>query len=150
MTVSSSFATIADSISKISISGVTVKDIDEIPQSARLLCPLLIPRPNNWVTGFEAVFQSFGSNGGAAIDLNYHLNYLYLHNEAGSGIAPFSDYSGLISKLSTILVAILSNDKVTGLVDQKPIIGELGIITDPSGVEYWGIEISFKVLEYAQ
>jgi hypothetical protein len=150
MTVTSSFATIADSISKLAIPGVTVKDIDEIPQSARLLCPLLIPQPDNFVTEFEASFESFGSNGDAAINLRYSLNYMYLHSEAGAGVAPFDMYGGLVHNLSAILVAILSNDAVSGLVDMKPRIGQIGIITDPSGVEYWGIQFSLPILEYSQ
>lgn len=150
MTITSAFATIANSIAALSISGVTIKDIDEIPQSARLLTPLLIPQPNDYVTNFEAEFQSFGSNGTPKIDLNYSLNYLYLHCEAGSGLSTFDVYGGLMTKLSAILVAILSNDAITGLVDMKPQIGQIGIITDPSGIEYWGITFSLRILEYAQ
>jgi len=150
MTVSSAFATITNSIAALSISGVTIKDIDEIPQNASMLTPLLIPQPNDFVTNFEAAFQSFGSNGTAKIDLNYSLNYVYLHAEVGSGISTFDIYSGLITKLSAILVAILSNDAITGLIDIKPRIGNIGIIEDPSGKQFWGVLFSLPILEYAQ
>ena len=150
MTVSSAFATIANSIAGLTISGVTIKDIDEIPQSAKLLTPLLIPQPDNWITDFQCEFQSFGSNGAAAMDFTYSLNYIYLHCPIGAGVATYDIYAGLITKLSAILVAIASNDALTGLVDLKPRIGQIGVIQDPSGNEFWGVMFSLPVLEFAQ
>jgi hypothetical protein len=151
MTITSALATVADSISKIVIKGITVKDIDEIPQAASLACPLLIPNPNGYVSDINVEFQSFGSNTGAKIDMDYTLNYIYLHSEAGSGLGQYSIYSGLISKLSTIIVAILSNDAITGLVDmQLNGIGNIGVIEDPSGNQFWGVMFSLRVKEFAQ
>lgn len=151
MTITSAFSTITNSIAALTISGVTIKDIDEIPDSARMLCPVLIPQPNDFVTNFVPSVQTLGSNGGAKLNFEYDLNYVYLHAEAGSGIGALSIYSGLITKLSAILVAIASNDAITGLVDlQTSSIGNIGIIEDPSGKQFWGVMLSFRVLEYAQ
>lgn len=151
MTVASALSTITNSIAALVITGVTIKDIDEIPQSASMLTPLLIPQPNDFVTDFAVTFQSFGSNGTAKMDMDYSLNYVYLHAEAGSGIGTFDVYSGLITKLSAIIVAILSNDAITGLVDmQLGGIGNIGIIEDPSGNQYWGVLFSFRIKEFAQ
>ncbi len=58
MTITVSFVTVADSISKLSIDGVPIRDIDKIPASkVGLLCPLMYPRPDNFITGvtFERV-----------------------------------------------------------------------------------------------
>lgn len=149
MTVSIGLATVADSISNLSISGVTIKDIDQIPDSAAMLCPLLIPQPNGFVSDINPEFQSFGSNAAQKMDLSYTLNYLYLHAEVGSGINSYLIYSGLITKLIAIIAAIMSNDKITGLVDMKlQSVSQIGVITDPSGAEFWGIQFSFRVLEY--
>jgi hypothetical protein len=150
MTISSAFATITNSIAALSISGVTIKDIDEILQTARMICPVLLPQPNDFVTDFEPTFQSFGSNGTPKIDLNYTLHYVYLHCEAGGGLSQLDIYAGLMTKLSAILVALLSNDAVTGLVDMKPDIGNIGVIEDPSGNQYWGVMFSLRILEYSQ
>src|SRR5688500_9661643 len=117
MTVTSAFSTITNSIAALSISGVSIKDIDEIPQSGNMLLPILFPRPNDFVTDFSQAFRSFGSGGTAKIDFEYNLNYVFLLAEAGSGIGALAIYSGLITKLSAILVAIASNDAVSGLVD---------------------------------
>jgi len=150
MTITSSIATVADSIAGLTISGVTIKDIDQIPDTARMLCPLLIPKPDNFVTDLSVSFETFGSNGGAKINTNYALNYVFLFCEVG-GMGAFAAFSGLVSKLSAILVSINSNDAITGAVDVKiNSIGNIGVITDPAGIEYWGLEFSLRVLEYTQ
>jgi len=150
MTITSSIATVADSIAGLTISGVTIKDIDQIPDTARMLCPLLIPKPDNFVTDLSVSFETFGSNGGAKINTNYTLNYVFLFCEVG-GMGAFAAFSGLVSKLSAILVSINSNDAITGAVDVKiNSIGNIGVITDPAGIEYWGLEFSLRVLEYTQ
>jgi hypothetical protein len=150
MTITSTISTVADSIAGLTISGVTIKDIDQIPDTARMLCPLLIPKPDNFVTDLSVSFETFGSNGGAKINTNYTLNYVFLFCEVG-GMGAFAAFSGLVSKLSAILVAINSNDAITGAVDVKiNSIGNIGVITDPAGIEYWGLEFSLRVLEYTQ
>lgn len=150
MTITSTISTVADSIAGLTISGVTIKDIDQIPDTARLLCPLLIPKPDNFVTDISVSFETFGSNGGAKINTNYTLNYVFLFCEIG-GTGAFAAFAGLMTKLSAILVAINSNDTITGAVDVKiNSIGNIGVITDPAGIEYWGLEFSLRVLEYSQ
>jgi len=151
VTITSAFLTITNSIAALSITGVTIKDVDEIPQSAALICPVLIPQPNGFVSDFSQERVSFGSNGTAKMDFNYNLNYVFLYAEAGSGVGTFDIYSGLMTKLSAILVAFASNDKIDGLVDLETSgIGDIGIIQDPAGNQYWGILISLRVLEHAQ
>jgi hypothetical protein len=150
MTIASTISTVTDSIAGLIISGVTIKDIDQIPEAARLLTPLIIPQPNNFVTDLSVTFETFGSNGSAKINTNYTLNYVFLFCEVG-GLSAFAAFSGLIEKLSAILVAIDSNDAISGAVDVKiNSIGNLGVITDPAGVEFWGLEFSLRVLEYTQ
>lgn len=151
MTITSTIATVTDSISNLSISGVTIKDIDQIPDIARMLTPLLIPQPNNFITDLQVSFETFGSNGGAKINTAYTLNYVFLYCEVGSGLGSFAAFSGLVGKLQDILVAINSNDAITGAVDMKiGSIGNIGVITDPAGNEFWGLEFSLRVLEYTQ
>lgn len=151
MTITSQFATIANSIAALNIPGVTIKDIDNIPDSASMLTPLLIPQPNDFITDLSATFQTFGTGGTAKMDMNYTMNYVYLHAEAGSGLSTYEIYAGLISKLSAIIEEILANDKINGLVDfQLRTIGNIGVISDPADNEFWGALVSFRVLEFAQ
>jgi len=151
VTITSTISTVADSIAGLSISGVTIKDINQIPDTARMLTPLLIPQPANFVTNLQVSFETFGSNGGAKINTNYTLNYVFLFCEVGSGVNAFAPFSALVGKLEDILEAINSNDAITGAVDVKVnTIGNIGVITDPAGVEFWGLEFSLRVLEYTQ
>jgi len=150
MTIASTISTVTNSIAALSISGVTIKDIDEIPDTARLLTPLLIPQPNNFVTDLSVSFETFGSNGGAKINTNYTLNYVFLYCEVG-GISAFAAFGGLMTKLSALFDAINSNDAITGAVDVKiNSVGNIGVITDPAGNEFWGLEFSLRILEYTQ
>lgn len=150
MTVTCNVNTIASSIAALSISGVTIKDIDEIPDAVSLLCPVLIPQPNDYMTGTKMSFESYGSNGSAAINMEYDLNYVFLFCEAG-GVNAFAPFSPLMTKLALILVTIMSNDAISGLVDLKiNSVGNIGVINDPAGNGYWGVLLSFHVLEYAQ
>ncbi len=151
MTIAVSFSTVADSISNIAISGVTVKDINQIPDSASMLCPLLIPQPNGFVSEITPTFETFGSNGTPKINLSYTLNYVFLHSEVGSGVSAFDGYSDLMAKLELIFEAIFSNDAITGAVDLKlQSVSNVGVVTDPAGIDYWGVQLSFRVLEYVQ
>jgi hypothetical protein len=151
MTVTCAVNTVAASIAGLTISGVTIKDITAIPDNAQMLCPILIPQPNNYMTGTAMTFESFGSNGAAKMNLEYDLNYVFLYCEVGSGINSFAPFSGLMTKLAAILVVIFSNDKISGLVDMSlNTVGNIGVITDPSGNEYWGVLFSLHCLEFAQ
>ena len=72
MTIALSPVTVAASIAALSVSGVTIKDIDEIPDSANMLCPLVVPM-SNFITNITPQTQSFGSNGGAKVDFSSTL-----------------------------------------------------------------------------
>ena len=143
------------SIAGLSISGaspaITIKDIDAIPDSARLLCPLIIPDPNGAVSNAASSRASTGGGGSGLLDLSYVLNYIYLHCEARSGINNFSAYQSLYSNVALIIKTILQNDNITGAVDMElNSIGTPVEIPDPAGNKFLGITFSLKVKEFAQ
>jgi len=151
MTVTCSVNTVASSIAGLTVSGVTIKDITAIPDSAKMLCPIIIPQPNGYMSSTKVIFETFGSNTGAKLNMEYDLNYVYLHCEAGSGVNAFAPFSSLMTNLAAILVTIMSNDKINGLVDMTlGGIGDVGIINDPAGNSYWGVLFSLHVLEFSQ
>ena len=151
MTITIGFTTVADSISKLTVTGVTMKDIDQVPDSAQMLCPIMFPQPDNFVTNINVERVTVGSGGTAKMDMTYTLNYVFLQAEIGSGISAFSAYSNIIGNLATIIGVILANDNITGAVDLTlNTIGEIGAITDPAGNQYWGVLFSFNVLEFVQ
>ena len=151
MTITVGFTTVADSISKISVSGITMKDIDQVPDSAQMLCPIMFPQPDNFITNINVERVTVGSGGTAKMDMTYTLNYVFLQAEMGAGISAFSMYSNIVSNLAAILVKIFASDNITGAVDLTlNSIGEIGTISDPSGNQYWGVLLSFNILEFVQ
>lgn len=150
MTIALNPTTVSASIAALSITGVTIKDIDAIPDSAQNLCPVIIPQ-TEFITDIQPERKSFGSGGAEKIDFQYTLNYWFLFCEVGSGINAFAPYEGLIQKLDLILETILTNDTVSGLVDlQLQNIGRIGTIQDASENMYWGCSFSVRCLEYAE
>jgi len=151
MTITIGFSTVANSIAALSISGVKVLDIDEITTSGSMICPVLFPQPDNFVTNMAVERMSVGSGGTALMNMTYNLNYVYLHAEVGSGLSAFEIYTGLITNLALIIKTLLQNDNITGAVDMEVNdIGELGVITDPAGNNYFGVLFSLSILEFIQ
>jgi len=152
MTIAVSFVTVADSISKLSISGVNVKDLNEIPTDASKVLPVLYPIPNGFVTDVKATRVTMGGGGTAKIDFEYTLNYRYLHSIAGADLGLFSTYTGLMTKLELICEKILASDNLTGAIDVTlQNISNVGPLTDPAGkTTYHGVDIALRVLEFAQ
>jgi len=143
--------TVADSIADISISGVTVKNTSNIPQSGQLVLPILFPQPSGFVSDIVVENQSVGPNTSAAIDFSYTLHYVFLFQELGSGVSQLDPYQPLLEKLELILEAILENDAVTALVDMRLNgVDGLGQVEGPDGVQYWGALFSLRCLEFAQ
>ena len=151
MTITVAFSTVSDSIAGLTITGVTVKDIDQIPDNADLLGPILFPQPNDFITELSVERMSFGGGGTAKMDMTYTLNYVYLHCAAGGNIGAFGAYSGIITNLAVIVTAILTNDNISGPVDfEMQTVPSIGVIDDPAGNQFWGALLSFKVTEHTQ
>lgn len=149
MAVTVHIQTVATAISNLSVSGVTIKDITAIPPSAALLCPILIPAPQ-YVSNVVPTVLTTGGYPAAKINLNYTLNYIYLHCHAGSGLSQLEIINPLMTNFTAIISAIVGNN-ILGLVDiQFNGSQEIGIITDPAGNEFWGVMFSLRVEDIVQ
>lgn len=143
--------TVANSIAALEIDGINIVDIDNIPESAMMQTPLLLPQPNGFVSDIAPEFRTYGSGGVAKIDLQYTLNYLYLHAPTGSGISTFDAYKGLLENIILIFESIFASDVVSGAIDlQLSTMSDIGTVQDPSGNDYWGIQFSLRILEHVQ
>ena len=143
--------TVANSIAALKIDGINIVDIDNIPESAMMQTPLLLPQPNGFVSDIASEFRTYGSAGAAKIDLQYTLNYLYLHAPTGSGISTFDAYKGLLENIILIFESIFASDVVSGAIDlQLSTMSDIGTVQDPSGNDYWGIQFSLRILEHVQ
>ena len=111
--------TITNSIASLSISGLTIKDIDEIPQVlVGRDCPLLTPNPDNFVTAFNAVPDTLDKS---KWTVSYTLNYLLLYAAIGSGRTTVMEkFSGMVSKAFAFIDAVAAAVTLAGSVDWSP------------------------------
>jgi hypothetical protein len=151
MTITANPLTVADSISKLVITGVTLLDVDQVPDSAHMITPVIFPQPSGFISGIQPERVTFGTMGSQHENFTYTLNYVFLFSEIGGGLSSFAPYSAMMTKLMSVINTILNNDVVTGLVDmQLSGITGIGAIEDPAGKQYWGALFSLVCLEYAQ
>jgi len=140
--------TVADSISKLSISGVTIRDLDEISASWKSIPNVLYPRPDNFITSISVTPVELSRN---KYDLKYTLNYRFLHVQLGNDAVLFVSYPTLIAKVILIAAAIITNHNLTGAVDVSfGGISAIGALPDPVGNVYHGADFSIDVLEYLE
>jgi hypothetical protein len=148
MTVSLYLASIADAISQISISGVTVKDKDQIAGSWVSAPNVLYPKPDGWITGFGLEFATVLQGALAPMDISYTLNYRFLGTQVGD-IATFPiQYSDLIDKFIVIVNTIIANPApYSGRVEM--ILGnvDIGPKQDPVGNNYFGVDFALRIKE---
>ena len=151
MTVDVQIGTVIGSIAGLSISGVNIKDIDEIPENAEMFLPCLFLNPDEPISEIAPEFVTTGSMGTAKMNLSYTLHYLYLHAKVGSSLTLNALLPGLITSLSLIFEAIMSNDVITGAVDIRlNAMPSIGVITGPTGAQFHGCALSFRVTEFVQ
>ena len=142
------FATVADSIAALSVSGVTLKDVDNIPEDATGLGPLIIPAPN-YLTNFSMTRQSYGGGSSAEMDVSYTLNYRLLFAPVGAGRGFIGVVDVMVDKLALFLDAVLAIDTIDGCEDITPDgVSNFGVVTDPAGNNYFGCDISLNILEF--
>ena len=142
--------TVADSISKLSVTGVTIKDLDGIPEEVSVRdCPVLFPNPDGFITNARVIRRSAGSATDASKDVYYTLNYIFLYSPVGQGRGLFQVFPQLVTKAAAIMDTIISNDTITGLVDITPRInGEIGVVEDTAGSKFFGCMFAFDVVEF--
>jgi hypothetical protein len=150
MTVDVKFGRVIEAISQLTISGISIKDVDEIPENPEMVLPVLFLNPDDPINTIEPVVQSFGSLGTAKLDMTYTLNYLYLHGKVGTSLSLSSVLPGLLDAVALILETIFSNDVVDGAVDLANSTMQIGVITGPNGAQFHGATFSFRVLEHVQ
>ena len=145
-----SVVTIADSISKLSVTGVTIKDLNEIPESADPAdCPMVYPNPEGFLSNFELERMSMSSGASNDWDVRYSLTYRFLHSEIGGGLGLFDVYDDMVDKVMDFVDKMLVSDSVTGSVDlEVEDITQFGPVSDPSGNMFHGCDIVFRILEF--
>jgi hypothetical protein len=139
---------VATAISKLNISGVPIKDTNQIFVSGKVLLPVLAPKPDGYITNIKPIVDTFGTMGSEQMTVQYVLTYRYYHAAIGQSLS-FGTYQVMITNIVTIMNAVMNNDTVKGATNLRfngiPIIGP---VTDPSGNVYHGCDIGIWIEEY--
>lgn len=148
MTVTINLPTIAEQISRLSVEGVTILDIDAITTQYILAPYTLAPRPDGWFSNLSVTVDTFGTLGTEKLTMTYNLTYRYFHTALGNQLN-FASYSHMIDNIVNIAEVILTNDTVTGAIDLRLAgISDIGPVSDPAGNQYHGCDFTLLVTEY--
>lgn len=148
MTVSMYLSSIADAISNISISGVTVRDKDQIAGSWASMANVLYPFPDDFITGFEVQYDSILEGTAAPMTLRYTLNYRFLGVQVGDIGTWGADYSATLDKVVLIVNAMIATHApYDGRVRMKAGGISVGQRDDPSGNQFIGADIALEIEE---
>lgn len=147
MTASITFNTVTSSIAALSISGVTVKSSAQITSSRLSTHATLSPRPERFITDLEV---EAGEISKQKMTVRYTLNYVYYHTQIGS-VLDFPEYADLLTNISAILVALMTNNSVSGALDlDAPTVSDIGPVLDPAGNVFLGCVISLRILQFVE
>jgi hypothetical protein len=148
MTVSLNLANVANAISNISVTGVTVKDKDEIAGSWIPLPNVLYPKPDDWITGFSMTWDALMQGSTAPMTISYTLNYRFLGVQIGDISAFPASYSALVDKLILIINAIISTPApYSGKIEMQITGVSIGPRTDPAGNNFFGADFAVSISE---
>lgn len=144
MTAAIDFTTVTNSIAALSISGVTVRDADQIAASRLAESAVLSPRPEDFVTNFAVTPDEITKQ---KFTVRYTLNYVYFHSQIGT--MTFSVYQSMLTNLAAILVAMINNHVISGALDtDAPKLSRFGSVFDPAGNAYFGCVISLDIMQF--
>lgn len=148
MTTALYLSSIADSISNLSISDITVKDKDQIVGSWLSTPNVLYPNPDGWITEFSIQYDTVLQGASAPATISYTLNYRFLGVAVGDiSIMPVA-YSELVDKVALIINAIIATPApYSGKVEMKAGGVNIGSRTDPVGNNFFGADFAINITE---
>ena len=151
MTFSLNLTNITNAIAALSISGVTIKDVDEIAASWKAVPNVLYPNPRDdgFITDFGLDYASTMRGASAPVNVRYVLHYRFLGMEVGDLSTFKKAYSDTLSKLISIINALEEvSAPYSGAVDMEIVAPiNIGARPDPAGNMYHGADIALKITE---
>ncbi len=140
--------TVMSSIAALSVSGVTIKDVDEVPEDVTGLGSIFMPLAA-FITDFRVEPQSYGGGESALMDIYYTLNYRFYLAPVAAGRGFLSVLDLLVDKLALLLDALIAIGVITGAEGIRPVaISNYGTVFDPSDNQFWGCDIAIEILEF--
>jgi len=142
--------TVWDSIAALSVSGLVIRDIDQVTEVWEVRTPILMPDVTAPLELSAPTRRSFGQvSNGAKKDVSYTLNYIFTFAPVGSTRGIKDVISSMFAMLALIYNALTESDALTGSVNINPRITSSGVIVqDPSGNDFYGLRLAFDVEEF--
>lgn len=142
--------TVTNSIAALSVSGVRICDVDEIPTTADLdRGPTLYPEPVGFVQSLIVERDSTCVASLAKKHATYVLRYTFAYHRDGMTRDLPTLYAGAVDKAADVLDALIANDTITGAINITPSIsGGFGPVASPDGNLFIGCIINIEVLEF--
>ena len=141
-------STVCTSIAALTIAGLHIYDLDNIPPSGTRLLPILFPDPASPISNFTSIRESFGGGSSALMNVEYDLNYMFVYCEIGAMRTGLDALEDCVLMIQAIEDAIISIDTIVGAVDITPLPFTVNVVDDPSGKHYMGCAMTFHVIEF--
>lgn len=143
-------SSIISGIAGLSVSGVTIRDLDEIPEAVPASdLPVLFPEPGNPMSNLVVTRDTMGA-GLAKWTVTYNLTYTFCHHQPGEGYGLFDKYGDMVDKATAILDALIEADlNANGAVELTvDNVLNFGPVLDPAGNQYHGCQFVLHVTEF--
>jgi hypothetical protein len=141
--------TVFTSIASLTVAGVTIKDLGDIPPSGERITPILFPDAEHPLSNYTDERMSYGGGSSALMDVDYDLNYIFLYSKIGGGRTGLDYLEGWMGKVQLIIDAVIGIDTINGAVDIRVSnVGDAITMTDPAGNNYLGCFFTFHVKEF--
>jgi hypothetical protein len=150
MTFALKLAQVADAISNISVSGVTVKDIDQMAGSWVATPNVFYPNVNApWVTDFRFDWQSVLRGSNAPVNVYYNLHYRFLSVQVGDLAIQPTAFNNLITKMIGIINALEGvSTLLSGSVTMEiTAISNILRLEDLAGNLFSGCDFTLSIME---
>lgn len=130
---------------------LTIRDIDELTEAINQeQCPILTPRPNDFVTGFTVERDSFGADA-AYKTARYLLHYVLFYAPIAQGSTIFEKYDNMVTAAAVILNHFATNTNLTGTTEFFPVTVEnFGLVQDATGTIFHGFPLTFSVMQFME
>lgn len=141
---------ITAAIAALNVTGVTIKDIDAIPQSViNRDCPIFFPMPGDWLDGGRATSEdetTFGPAGSRLWHVYRTYKYVFLHSAVGIGRGNSDTYQDAQEKIEALTTAITALD-VSGVDVTEIKNSALGVLQDAAGSKFTGCTFNISIRE---
>lgn len=130
---------------------LAIKDTGAMPEAIHQEnCPLLVPRPADFVTALRIERDSFGADA-AYKSIYYTLNYLFFFCPAVQGMKLHDKYDEMVTASAAVILSLGTNTNVSGSTEfEIGSVDTFGYITDGEGAAFYGCVIPINIRQFME